>query len=163
MNLIRREPATPAPFFPRFETSLFREFEEMTDRLNKILAPRTRPFEFGEKLTVAEWAPAVDILETEKEYLFKAELPEVKKENVNVTFQEGILTIEGERKAAKEDPGKKYHRIERSYGYFVRTFTLPKDADETKITAEFKDGLLLVHLPKTDKPHPKNIEVKFVS
>ena len=162
MNLIRREPVAPLPFFPRFETSLFRNFEEMSDRLNKILAPRTLPYEF-EKLTVAEWAPPVDIVETDKEYLFKAELPEVKKENVNVTFQEGMLTIEGERIAEKEEKGKKYHRVERSYGNFVRSFTLPKDADETKITAEFKDGLLLVHLPKTDKPRPKSVEVKFVS
>ena len=163
MNLVRREPVAPVPFFPRFETSLFREFEEMSDRLNKILAPRTLPYEFGEKLTVAEWAPAVDIIETDKEYLFKAELPEVKKENVNVTFQEGMLTIEGERKVEKEEKSRKFHRVERSYGNFVRSFTLPKDADETKITAEFKDGLLLVHLPKTDKPRPKSIDVKFVS
>ena len=163
MNLIRREPVAPLPFFPRFETSLFRNFEEMSDRLNKILAPRNLPYEFSEKLTVAEWAPPVDIVETDKEYLFKAELPEVKKENVNVTFQEGMLTIEGERIAEKEEKGKKYHRVERSYGNFVRSFTLPKDADETKITAEFKDGLLLIHLPKTDKPRPKSVEVKFVS
>jgi len=103
MNLIRREPVAPLPFFPRFETSLFRNFEEMSDRLNKILAPRALPYEFGEKLTVAEWVPPVDIVETDKEYLFKTELPEVKKEHVNVTFQEGMLTIEGERIAEKEE------------------------------------------------------------
>jgi HSP20 family protein len=163
MNLIRREPVAPFPFFPRFETSLFREFEEMSDRLNRILTPRTRPFELGEKLTVAEWAPAVDIVEAEKEYVFKVELPEVKKEDVHVTVQEGMLSIEGERKAEKEEKGRKVHRIERSYGNFLRSFTLPKDADETKITAEFKDGILLVHLLKTDKPRPKTVEVKFVS
>jgi HSP20 family protein len=163
MNLIRREPVTPFPFFPRFETPFFREFEEMSDRLNKLFTPRTRPFEFGEKLTVAEWLPPVDIAETEKEYLFKVELPEVKKEEINISFHEGVLTIEGERKVEKEEKGKKYHRIERSYGNFLRSFTLPKDADENKITAEFKDGLLLVHVLKTDKPRPKTVEVKFVS
>lgn len=162
MNLIRREPVA-VPLFPRFDAPLFREFEEMTDRLNKLFAPRTRPYEFGEKLTVAEWLPPVDIAEYEKEYLFKVELPEVKKDEINISFQEGVLTIEGERKAEKEEKGKKYHRIERSYGNFVRSFTLPKDADENKITAEFKDGLLLVHVLKTDKPHPKTVEVKFVS
>lgn len=158
MNLIRREPIVP--LFPRFETPFFREMEEVSDRLGKFFGTWTRPFDVKESLKVADFLPAVDIQETEKEYLLKVEIPEVKKEDVSVTVQENVLTITGERKLEKEEKGKKFHRIERSYGNFVRTFALPVDADETKIAAEYKDGLLLLHLPKLAKPLAKTIEVK---
>ena len=102
----------------------------------------------------------MDISETDAEYLIKAELPEVKKDDVNVTVQEGVLTIHGERGQEKEEKGKKYHRVERSYGSFVRSFTVPGDVDETKVRAESKDGLLHLHLPKSEKAKPKAIEVK---
>lgn len=160
MNLIRREPTLPVS--PRFEAPLLREMEEMSDRLGKFFGTWTRPYDAREPLTVADWAPAVDIQETEKEYLVKVELPEVKNEDVHVTIQEGVLTVNGERKLEKEEKGKKYHRIERSYGTFVRTFTVPMDADETKIAAEFKAGLLQIKLPKLDKPRPKAVEVKVI-
>ena len=113
-----------------------------------------------EQIAVPEWAPLVDISEDDKEYLIKAELPEVKKENVKVTAEEGTLTITGERKFEKEEKGKKYHRVERAYGSFVRNFSLPDDADPAKVSAEFKDGLLTVHLTKTEKAKPRHIEVK---
>lgn len=158
MNLIRREPAVPT--FNRFEAPLLREMEEMTDRLGKFFGTWTRPYETKEPLTVADWSPAVDIQETEKEYLVKVELPEVKNEDVHVTFNEGVLTVTGERKLEKEEKGKKYHRIERSYGTFLRTFTVPIDAEETKISAEFKGGLLQIRIPKADRPRPKSVEVK---
>ncbi len=158
MNLIRREPNLP--FFPRFEGNLLHEMEEMSDRLGKFLGPWTRPYEKTEPFKVADWTPAADIQETEKEYLLKLEIPEVKKEDVKVMLQDNELTVTGERKLEKEEKGKKFHRIERAYGTFVRTFTVPTDADETKINAEFKDGLLLLKLPKLDKPRPKTIEVK---
>lgn len=160
MNLIRREPTLPVS--PRFEAPLLREMEEMSDRLGKFFGTWTRPYDAREPLTVADWAPAVDIQETEKEYLVKVELPEVKNEDVHVTIQEGVLTVNGERKLEKEEKGKKYHRIERSYGTFVRTFTVPMDADETKIAAEFKAGLLQIKLPKLDKPRRKAVEVKVI-
>jgi HSP20 family protein len=102
----------------------------------------------------------MDIQETDKEYVFKAELPEVKKEEVKVTVEEGVLTIRGERKQEKEEKGKKFLRLERSYGSFLRTFTLPPDGDETKVYADFKDGLLYVYVPKLEKPRQKAIEVK---
>ena len=111
-------------------------------------------------MTVAEWAPLVDISEDEKEYLIKAELPDVKKENVKISVQDGVVSISGDRKYEKEEKGKKYHRVERSYGSFMRSFTLPEDADESKISAEYKDGVLHVHLLKAEKPKPKSIEVK---
>jgi len=111
-------------------------------------------------LTVADWVPVVDIIETESEYLIKAELPEVKKEDVKITLQEGVLTIQGERKQEKEEKGKKFHRIERTYGTFSRSFTLPGYVDDAKVSAEFRDGVLNLHLPKSEKAKPRAIEVK---
>lgn len=159
-NLVRREPNYLPVFRPYGETPFFREMEEMSDRLNRIFAA-SRPYE-KEALKVAEWAPVVDIQETETEYLVKADLPEVEKKDVKVTVEQGVLTIQGERKQEKEEKGRKFHRIERSYGTFLRTFTVPEDAEETKVTADFKDGVLRVHLLKTEKPRSKAIEVKVV-
>ncbi len=113
-----------------------------------------------EPMAVAQWAPLVDISEDDKEYLIKAELPEVKKEDVKVTAEEGTLTITGERKFEKEEKNKKYHRVERAYGSFVRNFSLPDDASPAKVSAEFKDGVLTVHLTKDEKAKPQHIEVK---
>jgi HSP20 family protein len=111
-------------------------------------------------MIVADWTPTVDISETDGEYQIKAEIPDVKKEDVKVTLEDGVLTIQGERKQEKEEKGKKYHRIERSYGSFVRSFSLPDVIDEEKVKAEFKDGVLSLHLPKSEKAKPKAIEVK---
>lgn len=140
----------------------FRELEEMEKRLATLFgrAPIRKDGDKQESLTVAEWAPLVDIVEDEKEYLIKVELPEVKKEDVKVSVQDDVLTIAGERKSEKEEKGKKYHRIERAYGSFLRSFTLPEDADGAKVSAEFKEGVLKVHLPKSEKAKPKSIEVK---
>jgi HSP20 family protein len=114
----------------------------------------------GKGLTIAAWTPRVDITEDEKEYLIKAELPEVKKEEIKVRVTDHTLAITGERKAEKEEKGKKYHRIERTYGSFERSFLLPDEADAAKITSEFKDGVLNVHLPKVPVPAAKSTEVK---
>lgn len=111
-------------------------------------------------IPLPEWSPQVDISEDDKEYLVKADLPEMKKEDIKVTFENGLLSISGERKTEKEEKKKKFHRIERSYGTFLRTFTLPEDADAKKIAAEFKDGVLKVHLPKTPAAKPKPVAVK---
>ena len=112
-----------------------------------------------EPLAVAEWSPLVDISEDDKEYLIKAELPEVKKEEVKITLEDGMLTITGDRKFEKEENGKKYHRVERAYGSFVRTFSLPDDASPGKVSAEFKDGVLTVHLAKVAKAKPQQVEI----
>jgi len=154
MNLIRYEP-TAFPFF--------REMEEMSERLNRFLGVSPRGNGGKESLTVTDWAPAVDIEENEKEFLVKAELPEVKIEDVKVTVENGILAIQGERRHEKEEKGKKFHRVERSYGTFLRTFVVPADAEENKVAADFKDGILRVHLPKAEKPRPKAIDVKIAS
>jgi HSP20 family protein len=139
----------------------FTEMEEMHNRLSNMLG-RT-PARVGdgrqESMTVAEWAPLVDIIEEDKQYIIKTELPEVRKEDVKVTVENGVLTIVGERKLEKEET-KKYHRVERSYGRFVRTFIVPEGADADKVSAEFKDGVLYVRLPKSEKATPKQIEVK---
>jgi HSP20 family protein len=111
-------------------------------------------------LTVADWSPEVDISEDDRGYLLKADLPEMKKDDVRVTVEDGILSVSGERKTEKEDLTKKFHRIERCYGTFRRSFTLPEDADSTKVTAEFHDGVLKVHLPTTPIARSKAIEVK---
>lgn len=141
----------------------FREMEDFERRINNlfnIAFPTRQSGNNRESITVTEWTPAVDISEDDKEYLIKAELPEVKKDDVKVTVENGVLTISGERKFEKEDKGVRYHRIERSYGYFARSFSLPEDADSEKVSAEFKDGVLKVHVAKSEKARPKQIEVK---
>jgi HSP20 family protein len=138
----------------------FRELEDMQTRLNRYFnedVPRRGevdgPF-------FADWAPVVDIEETDQEYLIKAELPDVRKEEVKVQVLEGVLTIEGERKREKEEKGKRYHKVERAYGKFVRQFALPTQVEADKVKAEFKDGMLNVHLPKTAEAKPRAVDVK---
>jgi HSP20 family protein len=104
--------------------------------------------------------PTVDISETDGEYLIKAELPEVKKEDVIVTVENGVLTLQGERRQEKEEKGKRFHRVERLYGSFVRSFSLPESVDESGVKAEYTEGVLNLHLPKSEKVKPKAIDVK---
>ena len=139
-----------------------RQLEALQHGLGSLFSrsPAQWPEGQEEQIAVAEWAPLVDISEDDKEYLIKAELPEVKREDVKVTAVEGTLTITGERKFEKEEKGKKYHRVERSYGSFVRNFSLPDDASPAKVSAEFKDGVLTVHLVKNQKAKPQQVEVK---
>src|SRR5213595_2217042 len=140
-----------------------REMEEATqNRFNRFLAGLPNRIDNAEthSLTVADWSPGVDISQDEHEYLLKAELPEMNKDDVRVTVEDGILSVSGERKTEKEDLKKKFHGIERSFGTFRRSFTLPEDADSTKVTAEFHDGVLKVHLPTTPIARSKAIEVK---
>jgi len=138
------------------------ELDDLQNRLSTLFgrAPVKQRGGNQEALSVAQWAPLVDISEDEKEYLIKAELPEVKSDEVKISVQNDVLSITGERKYEKEEKSKKVHRIERAYGSFARTFTVPEDADAEQVSAEFKDGLLKVHLPKTHKAKPKSIEVK---
>jgi HSP20 family protein len=138
----------------------FRELEDMSERLNRVFSRPTLRNTGKENLTVADWMPTVDISENESEYLIKAELPEVRKEDVKVTVENGVLTLQGERRQEKEEKGKRFHRVERSYGSFVRSFTLPESVDEGGVKAEYKDGVLALHLPKSEKVKPKAIDVK---
>lgn len=140
----------------------FRELEEMQNRLSWMFgrAPIRRGDGGEENITVAEWAPLVDITEDDKEYLVTAELPGLKKEDVKVTVEQGVLLLQGERKFEKEEKNRRYHRVERAYGSFVRSFSVPDDAEGTKISADFKEGILRVHLPKSEHAKPKSIDVK---
>jgi HSP20 family protein len=142
-----------------------REMEEATqNRLSRFfLGGFPNRMGNGEipSLAVADWSPEVDISEDDHGYLLKADLPEMKKDDVRVTVEDGILSVSGERKTEKEDHKKKFHRIERCYGTFRRSFTLPEDADSTKVTAEFRDGVLKVHLPTTPVAKSKAIQVKL--
>ena len=146
MNLVKWDP--------------FRELEDVSKRLNRIFGqPPARAEAGNEMLAVADWAPSVDISETESAYLIKGEIPGVKKEDVKISIQDGMLTIQGERKQEREEKGKKFHRVECSYGSFMRSFRVPDDADEGKVKAEFKDGMLNITLPKSAKAKPKAINV----
>ncbi len=146
---------------PLARWSPFREMERVQREMDRLFnGGMARSTRGEEPMTITAWSPSVDITEDDKEFLVKAELPEVKKDEVKVTVEDDVLTIRGERKAEKEEKGKKYHRIERSYGSFERSFTLPEAADAGKISSEFKDGVLTVHLPKNPNAKPKAIEVK---
>lgn len=137
----------------------FRELEDMSTRLHRFFGqtPIRAEEEGG---FFADWAPAMDVEETDKEYLIKADLPAVAKDDVRVGIEDGILTVQGERKHEKEEKGKRFHRMERSYGKFVRRMSVPMDVDQQKVAAEFKDGVLNVHLPKANGAKPPSLEVK---
>jgi HSP20 family protein len=140
-----------------------KELEALRHGMDSLLSRQSSPWPEGqeEPLTVAEWTPLVDISEDEKEYLIQADLPEVKREDVRVTTEAGTLSIMGERKFEKEEKGRKFHRVERAYGTFGRSFSLPDDVSPAKVSAEFKDGVLTVHLMKDEKAKPMQVEVKI--
>jgi HSP20 family protein len=139
-----------------------RELEDFQSRILGAFNPSSARRSNGgeESMSLAEWMPLVDIAEDDKEYLITAELPEVKKEDVKVTMENGVITVTGERKFEKEEKNKKWHRVERAYGSFARSFALPEDGDAAKVNAEFKDGILKVHVAKSESARPKQIEVK---
>jgi HSP20 family protein len=135
----------------------FREMEALLDRYSRssrkpIATNETKALEMG------DWMPVVDILETDSSFAVKAELPGVDKDHVHVHIDNNILTIKGEKKLEVKD--EKRHRIECSYGSFVRSFSLPQDIEVEKIEASYKDGILTLTLPKLEKAQPKQIEVK---
>ena len=139
----------------------FRELEDMQNRLTNVLGRRSQQEDGNnQSITAAQWTPLVDVVEDEKEYVIMAELPEIQKNEIKLSVENRMLVLAGERKFKKEENGKKYRRIERAYGSFVRTFTLPDDADPGNVNAQFKDGVLSVHIAKSESSRPKLIEVK---
>ena len=116
---------------------------------------------FGLDLNVSDsvWSPTVDISETENQYEVNAEIPSLKKEDIKLSVEDNVLTLSGERKVEKETDKKNYHRIEREYGKFERSFRLPKEVDAENIKAKYKNGVLTVQLPKTEAVKPKEIAV----
>jgi HSP20 family protein len=146
MNLVKWDP--------------FVELEDVSKHLNRIFNKFPARSEASrELLTTADWAPNVDITETDSAYLIKGEIPGVNKEDIKVNIENGMLTMSGERKQEKEEKNKKYHRIERSYGSFMRSFRLPDNVDESAVKAEFKDGMLNVTLPKSTQAKAKSTNV----
>lgn len=137
MNITRWEP--------------FREMEEMFRQYSPFFLRTMRRFEGDE----GQWRPVADISETDTEYLIKAELPEVKKEDIKVTFEQGMLTISGERRQEKKQNKENEIRVESFYGSFSRSFSLPDNVDSKAIRAESKDGVLRVRIPKTTPTQPK--------
>jgi HSP20 family protein len=137
------------------------ELEEVSNRLNRVFEQppiRRRTGDGG--LSLTDWTPAMDVEEIDGEYLIKADLPDVKKEDVRVEIQDGVLSVSGERHQEKEEKGKRFHRIERAYGRFERRLSVPMEVDTKKIAAEFKDGVLRVHLPKSPSALPQSVAVK---
>lgn len=139
----------------------FRELEDMSHRLNRFFnQPEVRELGDNGGLSLAAWTPAIDVQETDAEFLIKADLPDVKKDDVKVQVLDGVLSVAGERRQEKEEKGTRFHRVERAYGRFERRLALPADVDTKKIAAEFKDGVLQVHLPKSPAARPQSIDVK---
>lgn len=143
MSLIRWEP--------------FREMDDFFRQVSPLFG-RTALRGFGERAT--EWAPTANISETEKEYVIKAELPEVKKEDVKITLENGVITISGERKQEKEAKDENEIRVESFYGTFSRSFVLPDNIDADAVRAESKDGVLKIRIPKKEASKPKAISVQ---
>lgn len=113
----------------------------------------------SEPRTSRPWSPAVDIVETEDELIVKADLPDVRLEDIDVRVEKGTLSLKGERKFEKELADKGYHRIERSYGSFMRSFSVPSSVDTEKVSADYKNGVLTVTLPKKEAAKPKQVKV----
>ena len=145
MNLVRFDP--------------FRELEEVSSRLNRFFGKDMQTFSVADG-GFADWAPAMDVQETDTEYLVKADLPDVKREDVKVSVEDGVLAVEGERRMEKEEKGRKFHRTERIYGRFVRRMAVPTNVDSERVAADFKDGVLSVHLPKSPSVKPKTVDIK---
>ena len=145
MNLVRWEP--------------FASFENVFGRMPALLRWPSLPDANGD--TRLEWSPSVDISESEQEYLIRAELPAVKKEDVHITFDDGMLTLSGERRQKTEEKKEKFHRVETFYGKFSRSFTLPENVDVGAIRAESKDGIVTVHVPKTKTEARKAKEIRI--
>jgi HSP20 family protein len=146
MSLVRWDPfADMDTFFNRLMPSGFARWPHLSGDNGKL-----------------EWAPSADISETDQEYVIRASLPAVKKEDVKVTVDNGIITIKGERKQQKEDKSEKFHRVESFYGTFERSFSLPENINSDAIRCESKDGILTVHIPKIEpqKATPKQISVQ---
>ena len=138
----------------------FRELATLQSRLNQAFdSTLARPARNEEELFTGTWAPPVDIMETKDKTILKAELPGFKENQILVRFEDGVLSLEGERKFEKDNGDENYHRVERSYGKFVRSFTIPSNVDNEHISAAFDNGILTVELPKREETKPKQIKI----
>ena len=141
----------------------FREMTSLQERMNRLFSGVLARSPLGEEeITKGAWVPAVDIYETHESLILKAELPGIAKEDVSVEVEDNTLTLKGEKKFEAEVKEENYHRVERSYGNFQRSFTLPATVDQEKVKAKFKDGILEITLPKVEEAKPKQIKVEVV-
>ena len=154
MSIVRWNPARELATFPGDVINMQREINKMFDNFF-----RGGTLEDG-SLGSSVWTPAVDVEERDDEYQVKVELPGVNKDDVKITMQDNVLTIRGEKKQEKESKNSNYHRVERSYGSFQRSFTLPTSVKHDKIEASYKEGILTIGLPEAEDAKPKHIEVK---
>ena len=148
----------------RWNDHPFRELASLQNRLNQAFdTTLSRSARNEEELITGTWAPPVDILETKEKTVLKAELPGFEESQIHLNFEDGILSLEGERTFEKENGDATYHRVERSYGKFVRSFTIPSNVDNEKISAAFQNGILTVELPKREETKPKQIKIQAKS
>lgn len=144
MNMTRWEP--------------YRELATLQDRLNRAFGTAFGR-ERDDEVSMAAWVPPVDIAEEKDRIMITAELPGFKEDQIEIQSENGMLTLRGERKFEKEHDGRNYHRVERSYGQFVRSFALPNNIDREHIRADFSDGLLKIELPKREDAKPRTIRI----
>jgi len=138
----------------------FRDLTGIQDRMNQIFEDalaRSRGRDEG--LRTGMWTPAVDIYEKNDAVVVKAELPGVERDQISVEVKDGVLTLRGERKFERDVKEESYHRVERAYGSFLRSFSLPVSVDQDKVKATFRDGVLEVELPKKEQAKPKQVKV----
>lgn len=142
----------------------FQELQSWGERMSRLIGSERMPVRARgseeEGLAYGTWTPPVDIVEGKDRIQLKVELPGFKEDQVNLTVEDGLLTIRGERKFERENTEENYHRIERSYGSFVRSFTLPNSVEQNRIQATFADGILNIDLPKREETKPKQIPIK---
>jgi HSP20 family protein len=138
----------------------FRDLNALQERMNRVFEDTLGRGRRDEEVFSGTWAPPVDIVESKDKLTLTAELPGFTEDKIQINFEDGVLTLEGERKFEQESKDENYHRVERSYGRFVRSFSLPANVDPQKISAVFKNGLLTVELPKREESKPKSIKVQ---
>ncbi|MCG3193661.1 MAG: Hsp20/alpha crystallin family protein [Thermoanaerobaculia bacterium] len=139
----------------------FRELQGFQKEMNRLFSDALGGASRGDELQPGAWAPPVDIAETEDRLLFTVEVPGFKQEELSLNVEAGILTLRGERKFEKKTEGKNFHRIERSYGQFVRSFSLPSNVDPLRISADLESGVLTIELPKREETKPKSIPISI--
>jgi len=138
----------------------FRNMNTLQDRINRIFDEATvRSQNYDDEVSKCDWRPVVDIYDTEKAIIINAELPGLSRDNITLDVKENILTLKGERKSGKEVKEENYYRQERSFGKFERAFTLPGTINFEKIKANFKDGVLMIEIPKPEEKKPKQISI----
>ena len=137
----------------------FRDLNMLQDRMNRMFDDAGRTWRTDEPAATTTWSPAVDIFETEGEIVVKAELPGMERKDIALNLENNVLTVKGERRFTKEAKDDNYHRIERSYGTFSRSFSIPATVDEEKIRADYREGVLKIVLPKKEQAKPKQIRI----